>query len=198
MCCLTRFVLIIIFVNGLCKKPEGKRKKSLNDYTDADLERLLDQWEEDEEPIPADELPYGHPDRPQAAMDLSKLDLKNPGDVMKATKKGKTVMMFVRVNHFKDRQETEQLTAIWEIGLQNNHVQAERTLLEDHTVMFLFRDGAEAWDAKEYLIEQERVEEVQLEGQTYKGKFAENKEPTSKKSKKQEKKRKAKKRKEEL
>ena len=38
--------------------------------SDADLERLLDQWEEDDEPLPPDELPEGHPDRPQPQMDL--------------------------------------------------------------------------------------------------------------------------------
>merc|ERR1712183_1252463 len=68
-------------------------------------------------------------------------------------------------------------------------VQAERTRMEDDTVMFLFRDGANAWEAKDYLVEQERVEEVQLEQQTYKGKFAEHKEvPKEKKGKKKEKK----------
>merc|ERR1712013_433282 len=36
---------------------------------------------------------------------------------------------------------------------------------------------------KEYLLEQERVEEVQLEGKTYKGKFAESKESASSKAK---------------
>jgi hypothetical protein len=40
--------------------------------SDADLERLLEQWEEDEEPIPPDELPEGHPDRPQPPIDFSK------------------------------------------------------------------------------------------------------------------------------
>ncbi len=42
---------------------------------------------------------------------------------MKATKKGKTVMMFVRVNQFVDREETEEITALWQTGLYNNHVQ---------------------------------------------------------------------------
>jgi hypothetical protein len=43
--------------------------------------------------------------------------------MMKATKKGKTVMMFVRVNQFVDREETEEITALWQTGLYNNHVQ---------------------------------------------------------------------------
>ncbi len=32
----------------------------------------MEQWEEDEEPIPPDELPEGHPDRPQPPIDFSK------------------------------------------------------------------------------------------------------------------------------
>ena len=37
-------------------------------------------------------------------MDLSKLDMSKPDEIMKATKKGKTVMMFVRVSNVKDQQ----------------------------------------------------------------------------------------------
>ena len=36
--------------------------------------------------------------------------------------KGKAVMMFVQVNHFKEREETEPVTSPWEMGLYNNHV----------------------------------------------------------------------------
>jgi Chaperone for wingless signalling and trafficking of LDL receptor len=55
---------------------------------------------------------------------LAKLDMSNPESMMKLSKKGKTVMMFVRVNRFVDRDETEQITSIWQTGLYNNHVQA--------------------------------------------------------------------------
>lgn len=33
--------------------------QDIRDYSDADLERLYSQWEEDDEPIPPDELPDG-------------------------------------------------------------------------------------------------------------------------------------------
>ena len=33
---------------------------------------MLEQWEEDDEPLPADELPEGHPNRPEPKLDLSK------------------------------------------------------------------------------------------------------------------------------
>merc|ERR1712059_128787 len=168
-------------------KPDWAKKK-IQDYSDADLERLLDQWEEDEEPLPADELPEGHPDKPQPQMDLSKMDMSNPEEMMKATKKGKTVMMFVKIKDFVSREETEEVTSLWQTGLYNNHVQAERFLIEDDRVMFMFRDGVYAWEAKDFLVEQERCEEVQLEQQTYHGKFSNNKEVKEKKDKKKKKK----------
>ena len=33
------------------------KKKDIRDYTDADFEKLYDQWEEDEEELPEDEKP---------------------------------------------------------------------------------------------------------------------------------------------
>jgi hypothetical protein len=58
------------------KKQEGDEKpawakKDVRDYTEADLERLLDQWEEDEEPLPPDELPEHL--RPRPEVDFSKV-----------------------------------------------------------------------------------------------------------------------------
>merc|ERR1712226_1789738 len=103
-----------------------------------------------------------------------------------------TVMMFVRVTDFVDKAETEEVTSLWQTGLYNNHVQAERFVIEDDRVMFMFRDGAYAWEAKDFLIEQERCEEVQLEQQTYKGNFAVNKEAEPSKTKKDKKKKKKK------
>jgi len=188
-------LLTLVIVAGK-KSSDGEKpdwaKKDIKDYTDADLERLLDQWDEDEEPIPVDELPEGHPDKPQPQLDFSKLDMNNPDELMKATKKGKTVMMFVRVTDFVDRDETEEISSLWQTGLYNNHVQSERFLIEDDRVMFMFRDGAYAWEAKEFLLDQERCEEVQLEQQTYYGKYSKNKPAEEVKKPKKKKKSKAK------
>jgi len=190
-------VLLISPLTLSANSKEGKKKLNLDN--DADLERLLDQWEEDEDPIPPDELPDGHPDKPQPQVDFSKLDMKDPEGVMKMTKKGKTVMMFVRVSGASSRAETEEITSLWQTGLWNNHVQAERYVLEDDRVMFMFRDGSAAWEAKDFLIEQERCNDVQLEQQTYYGKHTkEYKEEIKKKSKASKKAKKSKKSKEEL
>ena len=40
-------------------------------FSDADLERLYEQWEEDEEPLPVDELPERDPRKPQPQVSRS-------------------------------------------------------------------------------------------------------------------------------
>jgi len=107
--------------------------------------------------------------------------------------KGKTVMLFAKINKFKNRQVTEEVSSLWQTAMYNAHIQGERFMIEDNRVMFMFRDGGYAWEAKDYLIEQERVEDVQLEQKTYKGKYAEfpaedNSQKVEKKTKKKKKK----------
>lgn len=45
-----------------------------------------------------------------------------------------------------------------------------RYLVADDRAIFLFKDGSQAWDAKEFLIEQERCKEVVIENKSYYGK----------------------------
>ncbi len=67
-------------------------------FSDADLERLYEQWEEDDEPLPVDELPEWDPRRPQPQFDLNDMkQFKNPEEFLKVSKKGKTLMIFVKV-----------------------------------------------------------------------------------------------------
>ena len=42
---------------------------------------------------------------------------------MKMSKRGKTVMMFVRMNGVAGKEEADQLSSVWQVGLQNNHIQ---------------------------------------------------------------------------
>ena len=58
-------------------------------------------------------------------MFLGKLDTNDPEGMMKMSKKGKTVMMFVRINDFKNKEETEEISSIWQTGLYNNHIQVQ-------------------------------------------------------------------------
>lgn len=57
---------------------------------------------------------------------MSKFDANNPESLLQATKKGQTLMTFVQVKSHLTRDETEQLTKLWQTGLWNSHIQAER------------------------------------------------------------------------
>ncbi|CAH0554035.1 unnamed protein product [Brassicogethes aeneus] len=172
---ISLFFLVISV--GLSKKTKEKpewAKKDIRDFTDADMERLLDQWEEDEEPLEDDELPEHL--RPMPNIDMSQIDPSNPEGMLQATKKGRTLMTFVSVSNNPSKDETEELTKLWQTSLWNNHIQAERYLVGDDRAIFLFKDGSQAWTAKEYLVEQERCESVTIESKVYPGKFSKKKE----------------------
>merc|ERR1712241_324886 len=188
-------ILLLVCIAGVISKEDWTgRQKDVKDMSDADLHKLLEEWDKDEEPIPPDELPDGHPDKPRPPLDISKIkNVNDPDEIMKISKKGQTVMLFVKVSDFNgDRDEVGELTSLWQTGLMNNHVTSERFQIEDDRVMFLFHDGADAWEAKDFFIEQERCEEVQLEQKTYHGKYSKSQLKEEKKEKKETKKKKKK------
>ncbi|KAH8407472.1 hypothetical protein KR222_001826 [Zaprionus bogoriensis] len=170
----TRFILLLLVLTPLVlakkfkaeEKPEWA-KKDIRDYSEADLERLLDQWEEDEEPLEPDELPEHL--RPQPKLDLSNLDSKSPEDLLKVSKKGRTLMTFVSVSGKPTREEAEEITKLWQTSLWNNHIQAERYMVDDDRAIFLFKDGAQAWEAKDFLVAQQRCKGVTIENKEYAG-----------------------------
>ncbi|GAB6032054.1 mesoderm development candidate 2 [Chamberlinius hualienensis] len=182
--CFKLLVISLIFANISCKKFKDEEKpvwakKDIRDYSEADLERLLDQWEEDEEPLPEDELPEYL--RKPAQIDMSKLDFSDPETVLKMTKKGKTLMVFVTVIGKPTKAELESVTSLWQTSLNNNHIQVERYLIDDHRAIFMFKDGSQAWDAKNFLVEQEECDEVVIENKTYYGKNSEKNETSKNK-----------------
>ncbi|RZF46758.1 hypothetical protein LSTR_LSTR002621 [Laodelphax striatellus] len=163
---------VFIRISAAKKSKDGDKpawaKKDIRDYSEADLERLLEQWEEDEEPLEDDELPEHL--RPQPQIDFSKIKDQNPESILKLSKKGRTLMTFVQVDSDATREETEEVTKLWQSALWNNHIQAERYLVDDNRAIFLFKDGSQAWDAKDYLIEQDRCASVTVENKVYDGK----------------------------
>ncbi|XP_057669499.1 LDLR chaperone boca [Diorhabda carinulata] len=169
MCC--NIYLVLGKKHKENEKPDWA-KKDIRDYTDADMERLLEQWEEDDEPLEPDELPEHL--RPAPPLDLSKMNPNDPEGMLQATKKGRTLMTFVQVAGTLSKDETEELTKLWQTSLWNNHIQAERYLVGDNRAIFLFKDGSQAWVAKDYLIEQEKCESVTIESKVYPGKFSKN------------------------
>lgn len=145
----TLFLVGLLFLNVSliwAKKTKEKpdwAKKDIRDYSDADMERLLDQWEvcfvslkpeisaftftsfqEDEEPLEPDELPEHL--RPMPKIDMSNLNVQDPESLLLQTKKGRTLMTFVQVASNPGRDATEEITKLWQTSLWNNHIQAER------------------------------------------------------------------------
>ncbi|KAH6931278.1 hypothetical protein HPB50_023284 [Hyalomma asiaticum] len=118
------------------KSKEGAKpdwaKKDVRDFNDADLERLYEQWEEDEEPLEPDELPEYM--RPAPKIDMSKLDASNPENILKASKKGRMLMTFITLLGKPTREETEEITSIWQTSLMNNHISVDRIKLETITI----------------------------------------------------------------
>ncbi|XP_003488112.1 LDLR chaperone boca [Bombus impatiens] len=162
-------ILLLIYVNAIDDRKSNKKKswrdKDIRDMNDADLELLLDQWEENDEPLEPDELPEHL--RPSPKIDLSKLDMSNPDNVLKVTKKGKSVMMFVDTNEDLSVEKAETIMKIWQTSLQNNHIIAERYPIDQKRSVFLFHEGSQAVDAKNFFLEQPELSHVTLEGQTY-------------------------------
>ncbi|XP_063989549.1 LDLR chaperone boca [Diachasmimorpha longicaudata] len=161
-------ICALLCVNGEEKKEKSWKDKDIRDMTDADMERLLDQWEENEEPLEDDELPEHL--RPAPQIDFSQIDPSNPDSLLRISKQGKNVMMFVDVRDELSETEAETIMKIWQGSLQNNHIVAERYPIEPKRSIFMFREGSQAVDAKNYLIEQPELKHVTLEGNNFPGK----------------------------
>ncbi|XP_038079159.1 LRP chaperone MESD-like [Patiria miniata] len=148
------------------KKP--KKKKDIRDYDDADMERLFMEWEEHEEEHDPDDL-LEH-ERPPAKIDMSQIDPSNPESALKLTKKGKTLMLFVTVSGNPTEEETETITNQWQSMLFNAHYNFKRYPVSSNRAIFLLTDGSLAWEIKDFLIEQDRCDEVTIDSQVYYGK----------------------------
>lgn len=174
--CMSLAVILLICSSlSLAKKYKDEEKpdwakKDIRDYNDADLERLYDQWEEDDDPLEPDELPEHL--RPSPKIDMSQVDPANPESILKLSKKGKMLMTFVSVSGNPTKQETEEITSIWQTSLMNNHISVDRFLIGDNRAIFSFKDGSQAWEAKDFLVEQERLESVVIENKPYPGKHS--------------------------
>ena len=95
------FLMIAIFglLTPTILAKAGKKKKSLMDMTDAEIEAIYDEWEEnDEDELEDDEKPAWKKQQTAPEIDLSKLDTSDPEAMLAASKKGKSLMMFVAVS----------------------------------------------------------------------------------------------------
>ncbi|XP_072475338.1 LRP chaperone MESD [Notamacropus eugenii] len=152
---------------GTAKPPPPRKKKDIRDYNDADMARLLEQWEKDDD-IEEGDLPEHK--RPSAPIDFSQFDPGKPESILKMTKKGKTLMMFATVSGNPTEKETEEITSLWQGSLFNANYDVQRFIVGSDRAIFMLRDGSYAWEIKDFLISQERCADVTLEGQVYPGK----------------------------
>uniref|UniRef100_A0A915I300 Mesoderm development candidate 2 n=1 Tax=Romanomermis culicivorax TaxID=13658 RepID=A0A915I300_ROMCU len=152
----------------------------------------LDFSQENDAPLEPDEQPEWK--RPQPKIDLSQIDTNNPESFLQMSKKGKTLMMFVSVSGNPDQKELEDLTQLWQTGLMNAHVDCQRLerfsrslhlseeifetkdvllvlqfIVDSNRAIFMFKDGSKAWEAKNFLLKQDRCREVTIEGKSYPG-----------------------------
>ncbi|PIO75778.1 hypothetical protein TELCIR_02163 [Teladorsagia circumcincta] len=150
---------------------------------EADLERLYEEWEENDPEKSNEDDDEQIQKRERAAFNLKEhgSEAKNPEELLKMTKKGETLMMFVNVRDplvpsKKDRPYTEKMTELWRSMLRNNHIQCQVFLIDDDRAIFMFPDGSQAFEAKDFLLKQAEVTEITLEGQQYTGAGAASKE----------------------
>lgn len=67
--------------------------------------------------------------RPAAPIDFSRLDPGKPESILKMTKKGKTLMMFVTVSGSPTEKEMEEITSLWQGSLFNANYDVQRWVL---------------------------------------------------------------------
>lgn len=153
------FLLFILTVNAV-----NKKKKDIRDYSEADLEKLYQQWA-DEDDKDDDEF-EAKPPKEGFKFDPSKM---TPQEMMKMSKKGKAIMIFARLKGNPEKSETEKITTRWQQGLLNGNIQTERYLVSDDRVIFLTKDGSYAWEIKDFLIQQPECLEVTFDNQKFLG-----------------------------
>ncbi|KAF0043733.1 hypothetical protein F2P81_005070 [Scophthalmus maximus] len=143
-----------------------KKKKDIRDYNDADMARLLEQWETDDD-IEEGDLPEHK--RSPPPVDFSKVDPSKPEELLKMSKKGRTLMVFATVSGDPTEKETEEITGLWQGSLFNANFDIQRFVVGSNRVIFMLRDGSMAWEVKDFLVAQERCMDVTVEGQVFPG-----------------------------
>ncbi|ESN92088.1 hypothetical protein HELRODRAFT_89932 [Helobdella robusta] len=162
---LMTLTCLMIFLDAETSAKFKIKKKSILDYDDADVERLFEQWEENDEPLEPDELPEWKQPSPQ--IDLSKFQDGDVEEMLKMSKKKKTLMMFASVSGNPNKKETESISQLWQMSLFNANIEVQTYVVSENRVLLTLKDGSLAWDVKDFLIQQDRCDFVTIEGKEY-------------------------------
>ncbi|KAM7015547.1 LRP chaperone MESD [Tautogolabrus adspersus] len=170
-CVVLLLCTYLLSISAAGSKEKPTKKKDIRDYNDADMARLLEQWEMDDD-IEEGDLPEHK--RSPPPIDFSKVDPSKPEELLKMSKKGRTLMVFATVSGDPTEKETEEITGLWQGSLFNANFDIQRFVVGSNRVIFMLRDGSMAWEVKDFLTAQERCLEVTVEGQVFPGKAAKN------------------------
>ncbi|CAF4537412.1 unnamed protein product, partial [Rotaria magnacalcarata] len=61
---------------------------------------------------------------------------------------------FASVSGNPTRRETEEITQIWWAALKNALYDVAKYIVDDSRVLFLLQDGSQAYEVKDYLVQQ--------------------------------------------
>ncbi|CAF0798663.1 unnamed protein product [Adineta steineri] len=142
-----------------------KIKKDPLTYTDADVEKLSQEWEIDDEDDDDDE----EGKRQLSPAKQGPLVGTDPDKLFATMKKGQTTMIFAIVTGKPTKRETTQIADIWWTALRNALFDVHRYVVDTDRILFLVQDGSIAYDIKEYLIKQLRCLEVVIDNQSFQG-----------------------------
>ncbi|CAB3976709.1 Hypothetical predicted protein [Paramuricea clavata] len=110
-------------------KEKTKIGKDVLDYTESDMYRLAEQWDENDEEFDPEDYDDNDPRKPppkqEGGFDPSQFK-DDPMAMLKLSKKGKTVMIFVQVVVKFDKKEADELTQRWHNSLFNAQYQIQR------------------------------------------------------------------------
>ncbi|CAF0725892.1 unnamed protein product [Adineta steineri] len=176
---LTLLILLYTFDNIKVNGDEFKRekthmKKDPRDYTDRDVDSLFEEWEDNDDDILPEDERHDYFIRGKNRPQFRPEDFvgKQPEQVMKLSKKGQTLMMFATVSGSPTRRETEEITQIWWWGLKNALYDVTRHVINDDRILLVLNDGSQAFEIKDFLVQQDRCKEVTIDNRPYYGKGA--------------------------
>ncbi|KAI6212743.1 hypothetical protein M3Y94_00064800 [Aphelenchoides besseyi] len=100
-------------------------------------------------------------------------EANSPDDLLRLSKKGQAIMMFITVTEGTDgkatRPFTDRMSQLWQSNLYNNHIDVQSYVVEDDRILFLFKDGSRAWEGRDYILKQPNCLDITLEGNTIPG-----------------------------
>ena len=153
------------------KKEKLKIGKKVTDYTDNDIEKLLDQWDENDDDYEdeEDDKPWL---KPKPKIDMQKIMASggNKEDIVMASKKGQPLMIFANVAGNPTKKQTDKISAMWQQSLQNANIQVQRYIVSDNRVLLQVSDGSLAFQIKDFLVTQDTCESVSFENMDFDGK----------------------------